>query len=126
MSTDPLQVLLTEIQNVEKGRIKPALTWEALGQKIQDAVNGGKPLEEDFVPGPPPIPATPAEFPKLLVDYGKTGLAQEWVIANNFQEWAPYHHWWVRPMAELSALKEQGLKERPKEDWQRRKEASKK
>ena len=47
MSTDPLKALLTEIQKVEKRRVKKALTWEALGEEIQNALNGGKPLEED-------------------------------------------------------------------------------
>lgn len=119
MTTDPLQGLLAEVQKVEKRRIKPALTWEALAAVIKDTANGGTPPVEDDPVQPLSIPTIPDEFPKLLVSYGKT---TEWTIVENWNEWAPLHHWWVRPMSELAALKEQGAQERPKEDWQRRKQ----
>jgi len=123
VSTDPLQTLLIEIRKVEKRRVKKALTWDAIGEEIQNALNGGTPpVEDDYVSGPP-VPVIPPQFPKLLVNYGKTGLPEEWIVVNNFTEWNPIHHWFVRPMSELPALKEQGVRERLKEDWERRKEA---
>ena len=60
-------------------------------------------------------------------------------MINDFADWAPYHHWHTvfppnqpasRPTtttleAEIERLKAEGLKERPAEEWQRRKAAAK-
>lgn len=127
MTDNPLKALLTEIQKVDKRRIKKSLTWEALGEEIQNAANGGTPAVDEFVTGSVPLPVIPQEWPKLLVDYGRTGgVAQEYAVINNFFEWSPIHNFYVRPMTELPALKAAGVKERLKEDWARRKESVKK
>jgi hypothetical protein len=144
VSTDnPLKALAEELKKAGKRRIKKALTWESLAEEVQNAADGGKPVEEDFVktgdaPTPGISPVIPPEFPRLLVSYREKVL--EYVLVNNAAEWAPYHSWHTvfppsQPAsravttsleAELEKLKAAGIKERPKEDWQRRKESSKK
>ena len=138
------QALLTELGKKEKRRTKTAVSWEALGELIRDALDP-KPLEEDVTAvTTSPLPVMLPEHPKLKVLYdGKTGTPVEWIVVNNFNEEAPYHAggWYtvwppnsLRQIqgqagsleAELEKLKADGVKERPKEDWQRRKESSKK
>src|SRR5271166_3694875 len=134
-TNDPLaQALLTELEKVSRRRIHKSVSWETVRGLIKDALNP-QPLEENVISASP-LPVIPPEFPKLLVNFGKTGLAEEWIIISSFAEWAPLHHWYTvfpsqqpasRPItttleAEIEKLKAAGAKERVKEDWKRRKE----
>jgi hypothetical protein len=115
---------LVELDKMEKRHIQVSSLRQMLEQLFK-GMGDPKPAEENFVPVHA-MPVIPSEFPRLLVSYGKTGEPVEWLIVENFSEWAPYHHWYCRPMSELEGLKEKGIKERPKEDWQRRKQSASK
>ena len=137
MSTDPLQALLTEVEKVEKRRIKKSLTWEALAGVIKDTLNGGTPAVEDNYDPIPKIPVMLPDWPKVKVRYG--GGAQEWIVVNSPTEEVPYQSggWYtewppnalrqVQGQVEslescIERLKAAGIKERPREEWQRRKQ----
>jgi len=107
---------LAELEKMEKRRIQVSSPREMLKQ-LFNGLRDPQPVEEVSIPFQAP-PTIPPEFPKLLVSYS----TQEWTVVENFADWAPIHHWWVRPMKELAALKEEGFRERLKEDWQRRKQ----
>jgi hypothetical protein len=110
--------LLTEAEKFEKRRIQVTSPVEIV-KEILKGVRDPQP-PEDNRPGVVRIPSPPPDFPKLLVDYAK----QEFAVVENWADWAPIHHFWVRPMSELTTLKETGFKERPKQDWERRKKAN--
>lgn len=105
---------LAELDKMEKRRIQVSSPREML-KEIFEGMRDPKPAEDNSIPFYAP-PEIPPEFPKLLVSY-KT---QEWTVVENFTQWAPIHHFWVRPMKELPALKEQGFKEWHKDTWERK------
>lgn len=113
------EAALAEIDKLEKKRIQFSSPREVI-REVFKGLQDPKPAEENFVPVHP-LPTLPPEWPKLLVSYTGAG---EWIIVNSFAEWAPYHHFYVRPMAELEKLKADGIPERLPEDWQRKQAAA--
>ena len=89
------------------------------------------------------MPVTLPEFPKLIrFDYAKSGLAQEWIsgeaialrkrlprrrmvyrVASEFVAPDPWLGSGREPRIACGKDEGRRMKERPKEDWQRRKEA---
>src|SRR6516225_11879023 len=106
---------LVELGKMEKRRVQVA-PQDMLKELFKAIIE--PPPPEDNSPTVIPIPKIEPEFPKLLVDYEK----KQFAIVENWNDWAPIHHFWVRPMSELQALKQAGFTERPKTDWERRKQ----
>jgi hypothetical protein len=127
---------LVELDKMEKRRVQVSSPREMLKELFKGVIDP-KPAEDNSTPFQAP-PEIPPEFPRLLASYGQKTL--EYIVVNNSAEWAPYHDWYTvfppqqpasRPIAttleaEVEKLKADGVPERPKEDWQRRKEAASK
>lgn len=127
MSERFAQLLLDELEKKQKRRIKVAVSWEAIEDLIKGALDPQPlPVGEDHIPASA-RPEIPPDFPKLKVRFNSgTGEPLEWIVVQNFNEEAPYHGggWFTRRLGELEQLKTDGVKERPAEDWKRRKEFS--
>lgn len=124
---------LAELDKMEKGRIQVSSPKEIV-KKVFEGMRDPQPVV-DFIPDPTtssPQPTIAPEFPRVLVDY----KAGEYMVVSNFADWAPLHHWSTvfppqqpasRPITttlelEIEKLKAQGVKERPREEWQRRRQ----
>lgn len=107
---------LEELGKFELRQIQAGSPREILKEVFKGMIDP-QPAENNFTPIQR-LPEIPPEFPKLLVSYA----TQEWCIVENFSEWAPIHHFYVRRMSELPALKESGMRERPKQEFERRKQ----
>ncbi len=138
------EAALVELDKMEKRFIHVSSPRQVLEQLFKGLLDP-KPAEEKFVAANP-LPVMLPDFPKLKVryDFAKGGGgATEWIVVNNFTEEADYHAngWYtmwppnsVRQIkgrfesleSEVEKLKADGVKERQKEDWQRRKEAARK
>jgi hypothetical protein len=133
---------LAELEKMDQQRIKMQSPREVLKQLFR-GLRDPQPVEENIIPVSP-MPVMLPKWPKLKVrfDYAKGGEAQEWIVVNNGNEEAPYHAggWYtVWPPSvpasttqtqtlesHIEKLKADGVRERPKEDWERRKESVRK
>lgn len=132
MESKLVDALLVELKKVQQRRVKTVLTWETLEDWLRNALDPKQeePLGDDPLPK---LPTIPEQYPRLLASYGKT---LEYIVVNNDAQWAPYHDWYTvfppaqaacRPItatieSEVERLKGEGFTERPREDWQRRKQ----
>jgi len=107
---------LQELEKFEQRRIQVASPVDIV-KEVFKGMRDPQPAENN-APGVVRIPQVPPEFPKLLVSYDK----EEWAVVENFNDWRPIHHFWVRPLSELDGLKEAGFTERAKTSWERRKQ----
>ena len=142
MDGDLLERLLETVAKWKRKPIQKNFGWESFADFLEDVKN---PKPEEVAVVPEPLLkgfVSRSEFPKLKVryDYAKGGEAQEWIVVNNGVEEAGYHAngWYTNwpPSVPASTkqtqtlesmieqLKADGVKERSKEDWQRRKAAS--
>jgi hypothetical protein len=136
------EAALIELEKLEKRRIQ--VSPQEMLKELFGGMRNPKPAEENFIPVHP-MPVMLPEWPKLKVrfDYATGGEAQEWIVVNNGNEEAPYHAggwftvWPPNSLLQIQGkagsleshvekLKADGVKERPAEDWQRRKEAASK
>jgi hypothetical protein len=113
--------LLVELGKRKRGLFHRSFDEDSLADLIRSALDP-QPEQPNYIPLAA-LPIIPPEFPKLKVRYdGKTGAEMEWIVVNNAAEESPYHEWYNVKMAELDRLKAANVPERPKEDWQRRKQ----
>ncbi len=125
---------LFELAKMEKKHVKVSSPLEILKQLFQNMINP-QPCEEAvtlMVAPTPPAPEILPDFPRLLVSYGQG--TNEYAIVNSWAEWNPLHHWFTvwppsQPAGravmttleqEVERLKSEGLRERPKEEHERR------
>ena len=121
-----------ELDKLEKKRIQVS-SPRAILKQLFEGMRNPQPAEENITTAAP-LPVLPGEFPRLLASYANKTL--EYIVVNNFSDWSAYHDWYTvfppqqpasRPItisleAEVERLRAEGAKERPKEDWKRRKE----
>lgn len=127
------EMFLAELKILEKGRVQVA-PQEMVKKALERVINPPQ-QEEEFdlasMTSTKPPEIVP-EFPRLLLD----PKGAEYICVKNYADWAPYHDWYnifppqqpaSRPVettleAEVEKLHAAGVKERPKEAWERRKQ----
>ena len=122
------EAALLELDKMEKRYIHVSSPRQVLEQLFKGLLDP-QPVEEKFVEVHA-LPVAPPDFPCLLRSLDQ----KEYIIVNNFAEWAHYHEWEkvfpppgnrkevISLEAELEKLKAGGVEERLKQDWERRKQ----
>ena len=123
---------INELEKFGSRRIQ-ASSPQAVLKEIFEGMRDPKPAEQNCITVPK-LPVIPPELPRLLASYHLKTL--EYIVVNNHAEWSDYHDWYTvfppqqpasRPIettleAEIEKLKAAGVKERLKEEWERRKQ----
>ena len=115
--------LLVELDKRTRSRVRRSFDEDSLADLIRSALDPQPEQAEHvshFV-----APIIPPDFPRLRVRHdGKAAV--EYIVVDNPAEDAPYATFYIRPMSELESLIAANVPERPKEEWQRRKQYAEK
>jgi len=123
---------LIELQKLQQRHVKVSSPVEIV-KELFKGIRDPQPVAETIIPVSS-LPVVAPEFPRLLASYAEKKL--EYIVINNFAEWAPYHSWHTvfppqqaasRPItttleAEIERLRSEGARERPREEHEQRRQ----